>query len=47
MAEKGRFLFGRGEKITEQVDFRGGPNNTNNPYTITRQIQRLEKNWMR
>ncbi|MFK1437936.1 S8 family peptidase [Pseudomonas aeruginosa] len=43
MAEKGRFLFGRGEKITEQVDFRGGPNNTNNPYTITRQIQRLEK----
>lgn len=41
MSEKGRFLFGRGEKLTEPVDYRGGPNTSNNPYSLPRQVKRL------
>lgn len=43
MAEKGRFLFGRGEKLAEPIDYRGGPNTPNNPYTLSDQVERLEE----
>ncbi|MEQ5803382.1 hypothetical protein [Halomonas sp. H10-9-1] len=43
MANKQRFLFGRGEKLTEPVRFRGGYDESDPVYDLGFQINRFKK----
>ncbi|MDH1145246.1 S8 family peptidase [Pseudomonas mosselii] len=41
MADKERFLFGRGEKLTDHVPFKAGFGEGDQPYTLREQIERI------
>ena len=43
MTEKERFLFGRGEKLTDHIPYKGAFGVGDPPYTLQEQVERVEK----